>query len=183
MKRKLVYALFAAAVCPGLGLAYAHADTINLTLTSSNATGTPGSTVTYSATLSAPITNTGLVYLNNDTISLNNPAGVTTDGTDLFFNFDEDLAPGQTESGALFTVTLPSAALGGLYGGDFILQGGANLSAQDTLDTTPFTLSVPSAASVTPEPASWLLLSTGVLLVVGVSRRRWAYHPEGFRLR
>ncbi len=175
MKRKLIYAVFAAAVCTGPWLHDAHADTLNLTLTSSTETAAPGSTVTYNATISAPSTNTGLVYLNNDTIDLNNPAGVTTDGTDLLLNFDEDLAPGQSESGALFTVTLPSTALGGTYGGDFILQGGASLSAQATLNTTPFTLNVPSAASVTPEPSSWLLLSTGLLCLAGATKRRWAY--------
>jgi PEP-CTERM motif len=170
MNRKMMYALFAVVIA-GAMLPSAHADTVSVTLTPSTEMGVAGEIVTYSATLAAPSSNGAAVFLNDETIDLNDPSGVTTDGTDLFLNFPFDLNPGDSASGDLFTVTLPSIVSPGSYSGDFVLQGGSDLSAENTLATVPFTLVV---AGPVPEPSTWVMVASGVLGIVGLGWRRRA---------
>lgn len=169
MNNKMKCALFAVIVA-GAMLPSAHADTVTVTLTPAIETGTAGDTVTYSATISAPATNAAPLYLNDESIDFNGLTAATTDGTDLFLNFPVDLNPGNSASGDLFTVMLPADAAPGSYTGDFILDGGADLSTYDTLATVSFTLDIPAAVSPVPEPSTWTLLAAGLLSIAGL---RW----------
>lgn len=161
-------ALLAVVLASGGALSMAHADTVTLTLASPTEAGIAGETITYSATISAPSTNSAAVYLNNETVDFNSLPGATSDGTDLFLNFPFSLNPGDSASGDLFTVTLPADAAFGSYTGDFILQGGGDFSAEGTLDTVPFTLDV----GPVPEPSTWMLMGSGLLAVFGLGWRK-----------
>jgi opacity protein-like surface antigen len=169
MKKACLYALFAAS----LTATAAHADTVVFTLSSPTASTTAGGTATYSATISAPLTNGAPVFLNGDTITLSDPTAVSYDDSGLFGNFPASLNPGDSKTEVLFTLSAAAGTMPGMYSGSYVLEGGADANAQTVLDTEPFTFDVTAgAASVTPEPSSVLLLSTGMLGIVALSLRK-----------
>lgn len=143
----------------------ASADTLTLSLSNPVQSATPGSTLTFDATISASSTNAAPVFLNSDNYTIDSP--LTLDDSD-FFNFPLSLDPGDSYTGALFTVTLPSVLAPGDYTGSFEILGGADGSAFDTLATTGFQV------SPTPEPGTVLLLATGLGLLAFVMYRKRA---------
>lgn len=166
MTRKRIFSLtiFLLAIflmVPSLALA----DTLTLSLSNPVQSATPGSTLTFDATVSAPSTNAAPIFLNSDNYTIESP--LTLDDSD-FFNFPLSLTPGGSYTGALFTVTLPSVLAPGDYTGSFEILGGANGSAFDTLASTGFQV------SPTPEPGTVLLLATGLGLLAFVMHRRRA---------
>ena len=70
---------------------------------------------------------------------------------------------------------MPSDVADGDYSGFYLLEGGADGNAGNTLATDAFTLDVTSGTTaVTPEPSSFALLGTGLLGMAGVLRKRFA---------
>lgn len=141
-----------------------RADSFLFTLGSPNQSAAPGSTLTFSAT----VTNTGgsTEYLNADSFTVDSPLFV--DDTDFYTNFPLSLGAGESFTGQLFTVFLPSTTMSGLYAGSFQIIGGT-----DPADFTDVLASANFDVSATPEPSSLLLLSTGVLGgAVFLNRRR-----------
>jgi hypothetical protein len=66
-------------------------------------------------------------------------------------------------------VTLnPDAAVGTDYSGTFILEGGSDGSAQDTLASPTFTV---DAVAVTPEPSYLLLVGAGLAAIFAWRKR------------
>jgi hypothetical protein len=143
----------------------ALADTLTLSLSNPVQSATPGSTLTFDATVSAPSTNAAPIFLNSDNYTIDSP--LTLDDSD-FFSFPLSLDPGDSYTGALFTITLPSVLAPGDYTGSFEILGGADGSAFDTLATTGFQV------SPTPEPGTMLLLATGLGLLAFVMHRKRA---------
>ena len=139
-------------------VAPAFADTLNLTLTSPVQTGTPNGTLTFDATVSAPLTNSGTLYLNGDNFNVS-LLGATIDDSGFLFNFPLSMNSADSFTGTLFTVSLPSVIAPGTYNGFFEILGGSDPGAQDTLATVNFQITTPVA---TPEPGTWLLFGTGV---------------------
>jgi hypothetical protein len=153
---------------------------LTLTLMPDTQSGAPGTTVTFSGILS----NTDpadTVYLNSDSFSLVG-AGLTLDDTDFALNAPLSLGPSSATSIlALFTVSIDGTAVDGSYPGTFIVEGGADSSAQDTLASSDFTVTVapvvppPAPPAGTPEPGMPALLAglsvTGSMLAL---RRRRA---------
>ena len=136
----------------------ALADTIDLTLTNPIQAVEPGvgGTLSYFATVSAPITNTGIENLNADEFSVS--FSTTLDDSTGFqsASFPLDLNPGDRYTGLLFTITVPSTDAAGVYPGTFSILGGATVDSLDMLATVDYD------AVVTPEPTSLLLLGTGL---------------------
>jgi hypothetical protein len=144
----------------------AAADTLNFTLTSPVASAAPSGTASFDATVSAPLTNTATLFLIGDSTTLSIP-GATLDDSPFLLNFPLSLNPGDTFTGELFTVTLPASIAHGVYTGFFEIQGGSDPASQDILGTVSYSV------VVTPEPSTWLLLSTGVALgIITLTRRR-----------
>lgn len=150
-----------------LTVAPAYADSVSYTLTTLNPTISSGSTLTFNGSIVAPASNTGAVSLLGDSFSVNGPA--TLDDT-AFFSTPASLDPGGSYAGALFSLTLPTNAAAGSYAGNFDILVGLD-NGQSTI-SGPFEYTVAgNTPTVTPEPGSWLLLSTG-LAGVGMLRRR-----------
>ena len=139
------------------------ADTITLSLSNPVQSATPGSTVAFDATVSTPSTNAAPVFLNSDNYTIDSP--LTLDDSD-FFSFPLSLDPGDSYTGALFTVTLPADIVFQTYTGSFEILGGVNGLTFDTLATTGFQV------NPTPEPGTMLLLATGLGLLAFVMYRK-----------
>jgi hypothetical protein len=147
------------------------ADTIGLSLNAQAQPGTAGSTVSFVATVSAPDTNGGTVFLNGDSFDVASP--LTLDGSGFLFDFPVSLDPGDSFSGVLFSVSLPSNVAAGLYTGSFEILGGADGGALDTLGSVDFQVNVAPTASTVPEPVSLMLLVTGLPGVALLVQRKW----------
>ena len=147
----------------------ALADTVNYSLNPVAPTVAAGGTVTFNTSILAPSSNTGSISILSDAFSCQ--TGCTIDDTD-FNNTPFALDPGQSYTGPLFTVSTLSTDAG-VYGGFFDLTFADAMGSTFT-DSASFDVTVGSSSSVTPEPGSWLLLSTGV--AVAWLRRREYLH-------
>ncbi len=146
-------------------LTVASADTLKLSLAAPAQTAAVGFTVSFTATVSAPITNVAAVYLNSDSNNVDYP--LTVDDTGFFSNFPLSLAPGGSFTGQLFAVTIPNfASSPASYQGYFEIDGGANSNALNLLASVNFQV------IAAPEPMSIGLLTIGIISLVLVLRRR-----------
>src|SRR5579872_6928098 len=105
-KLALALSLLASTTAILLSAPVAHADSITLTLASPSQNTLPGHTLSYIATVSAPTTNTGIEFLNGDLFSVSSPTTLNDSG--YINNFPLDLTPGQSFTGGLFTLFIPS---------------------------------------------------------------------------
>jgi hypothetical protein len=163
-KTVLSFSMFMLAML--LLVAPAYADTLNLTFTTPTQAGTPNATLTFDATVSAPLGNSGTLFLNGDNFNVS-LAGAIFDDTGFLFDFPLSLDPGGSFTGTLFTVTLPSIISPGTHNGFFEILGGSDPAAQNTLASANFQINSPTAV---PEPSTWLLLATGLPLLA-----MWGY--------
>lgn len=146
--------------------AQAHADTLNLVLANPTQSGAPGDTLDFTATASAPITNTGTIFLNSDSFTIDAPLTLDDSGfLNNFFSVD----PGQSFSNLLSAVSIPTGTAVGSYLGSFSILGGSDGNTFDVLDTADFEVDV---APAVPEPTTLLFLATGLLgLAVPIRRK------------
>ena len=147
------------------------ADTIDLSLNAPAQPGTAGSTVSFVATVLAPSTNGGTVFLNGDSFNVSSP--LILDDNGFFNDFPLSLDPGDNFSGTLFSIALPSNLAAGLYTGSFEILGGADSDALDTLGSVDFQVNVVPTASTVPEPESLMLLAAGLPGVAFLVQRKW----------
>ena len=149
----------------------ASADTITLNLANPVQTGAAGSTLSFDATVAAPSNNGGTIYLNGDNFtSLASPLISSDD--DFLLGFPLSLDPGESFSGVLFTITLPSDINAGKYPGSFAILAGADGGALDELATVDFTVNATAETSAVPEPDSLMLLATGLAGLM-LRAKRW----------
>lgn len=154
--KKSILAIVLTVVSIALWMPAAHADTIGFTIIdSAQSVAIAGGTLYYNATLTAPSTNSALVYLNGDSYTLD--AAFVLDDSPFLLNFPLDLAPGQSYTGRLFAVTVPEDSPIGLYTGSFQILGGSTGNDDLVLSSATF------SAAVSPEPSSLLLLGTGLM--------------------
>jgi hypothetical protein len=143
----------------------ARADTLNLSLADPVQYAVPGSMVSFIATASAPLTNLADVYLNADSTTVDYP--LTLDDSPFIDNYPLFLAPGDSYTGVLFTVTVPTdAVVGTTYAGYFEIDGGADSNASNDLASVTFDV------SAVPEPGSVILQLAGLFGLLVASRRK-----------
>jgi hypothetical protein len=141
----------------------ARADSLNFSLTQSTEYTPSGTTIAFSATVMAPLTNTGDVFLFGDTNNVAAP--LTVDDSYYIDTWPLDLTPGQSYTDVLFDVTVPADTTPGDYAGSFTIE--ADSAATPTIDVTQ-----PFDVEVTPEPSSLLLLLTGLAGITFAVRGR-----------
>lgn len=144
----------------------ARADMLTVTFLDAELEGTPDDTLAFIGTITAASSNTGTVYLNADALNLNGL--FTLDDTPFFINAPLFLAPAQVYTGVLFTVTVNKAAPIGTYSGVFTILGGDQV---DPGALNQISNSAAFAVNVVPEPASLLLLGSGLIGCAATRRR------------
>jgi len=151
-----------------------NADTINIDLMPALLSGSPGSTILFSGTLSN--TSSSTVFLNSAGINLSGGFTPADEHTGPFFvNAPLFLnAAGSTPAIGLFTVDIPDSFAKGPYLGTFSILGGANGNAQDIVGSVNFTVQV---VSPVPEPNSSILLG----LVTALFLYRTSSRAENLR--
>ena len=146
--------------------AIAKADPLVLTVQNPNQFGLPGQTVIFSAS----VTNTGTTNSNAAKIIGLHAEGI---GLNVFtielfvVNFGQQVVAVGNTLGPLpfFTVTIPvEATLGS------VIVGQVNFLYDDPISTNTESISITVGAAPVPEPATMILLATGLAGVLG-SRR------------
>ena len=147
-----------------------RADLVTVTFNPASLIGSPGDTLTVEGTLLATLTGSPYeqagVSITGAGLTLAGFPVSASDLTDFILNSPLVMLNGESATFDFFTLAIPGGLPHGNYGGTFIVQGGIDGSAQDTLGTTDFSV------QVVPEPGSWLLLISGMLGLAGISRRR-----------
>ena len=161
MNRKLLLVVMLLLV---LATVPAFADSLTVSLTSPPAFGEQGELLSFYATVSAPLSNSGLLYLNSDAFTITGP--LQLDDSPFFANFPLTLSPGQNTSALLFTVLIPAGTPAGEYTGFFQILGGSDpFSLDEISNVVMFTIDV-------PEPATVLVLFVPAVFVLFVFGRR-----------
>jgi hypothetical protein len=163
----------------------AHADTVS-TFSLTDYTFQSGATATGTIVIDTTdglVVSTDITYLGVTTLLFNVSTGTGNVSAGLYSN-----APSSDGAGDVFADSLhtPAAGFVGYVGGetcsltdecdgDVISAILFASSTSDVLETGSLTLD--SAPGQTPEPSTLALLSTGILGLAGVTRRKFFPHP------
>lgn len=120
----------------------------------------PGSTVTFSGTMTNSGTST--IYFNADSLQ-GLDSSISTDDSAFVFDAPLLLAGGDSYTGDMFSITPASTTPGSTYDGTFFILGGTDSNALDYLSTTFFHVTV-----LAPIPEASSVISLGLLMVLGL---------------
>ena len=152
------------------------ADPITLTLDPTHSVA-QGSSVTYFGSLS----NGGLPgrFINAVSLTYTGPAGITFNDSAFFTNVPAFLGSGATTGVvSFFDVFADLLIPPGSYTGSFSVLGGVDDQDQNILATQEFTIVVtPGGQNPVPEPASMLLLASGLAGAAALRRRKRSQSP------
>jgi PEP-CTERM motif len=171
MNRKMVLTLLmmvlamATLSVPAVAGSVPGTDSLTLTLASPPQFGVQGEMLSFFATVSAPLGNSGPLFLNGDAFTVGAP--LSLDDSPFLLNFPLEMQPGDNYSGLLFTILIPPGTPAGVYDGFFQILGGSDGSGQDPIsNVAEFQFDV-------PEPDSLLLLlGSGAIALIGLARRK-----------
>ena len=171
--KQLLIAMFTLAFLAILPAAV-KADPITLTLDPTHSVA-QGSSVTYSGSLS----NGGLPGRFINAVSLTLPPGITFNDSAFFTNVPAFLGSGATTGVvSFFDVFADLLIPPGNYIGSFSVLGGDDDQDQNILATQEFTIMVtPGGQNPIPEPASMLLLASGLAGAASLRRRKRSQPP------
>jgi len=171
--KQLLIAMFTLAFLAILPAAV-KADPITLTLDPTHSVA-QGSSVTYSGSLS----NGGLPGRFINAVSLTLPPGITFNDSAFFTNVPAFLGSGATTGVvSFFDVFADLLIPPGNYIGSFSVLGGVDDQDQNILATQEFTIMVtPGGQNPIPEPASMLLLASGLAGAASLRRRKRSQSP------
>ena len=168
MPRSLSCALpISAVVLLGFALTPAHAQ-LRITLDNPNQIGVAGETLTFGGT----VTSAG-VRIDGTSYDITNQVGAafsSDDITDVFgpaHQGESQFLRSGTTHPTLFTVTIPTIAMGGDYA-----MGNYFVSYTPTAAVTGVAFSVLVAPAVTPEPSALAFLTTSILSGAAFLKRR-----------
>jgi hypothetical protein len=144
----------------------ARADLLSIGFQESVLSGGPGSTVLFSGTLTN-LTNSTL-YLNADDLNLAGFDASAIDDSAFFANTPTGFLGPNASTGniGLFNVTIPNPFASGGYNGTFQILGGGTFDDQTILDSVGFTVQVASGSTAVPEPGSFILMLTVLIIIV-----------------
>jgi hypothetical protein len=158
MNRKLVLSLVMVVLTVAIASVPAFADSITLSLTDTVEYGHGGETLSFYATLLAPIGNANPIYLNGDNFNISSPL-ILDDSP--FFNFNQIFNPGDHQTSLLFTVFIPVGTASGAYSGDFQILGGGDGGAMNPISNdADFLVNV-------PEPNALMLMFALLSITLG----------------
>jgi hypothetical protein len=147
----------------------AKADSLSIVLDQAFQSGLPGDVIAFDATVTN--TSSATENLNGDTFIIDGPLTVDDSPFDNTSVWPLTLGAGDSVSGLLFNVDIPTDAAQGLYTGTFEITGG-HYSTNEGFEIGSANFDV----QVTPEPPTWELMALSLMALLGVtawnSRRR-----------
>jgi PEP-CTERM motif len=178
MKTKFKHLLIAMSALAVLAIipTAVKADPITFTLDDNHSVAA-GSSVTFFGTLSngGPPT----TFLNGISFSFASgaPGSISFDDT-AFFGLPISLASGDSTGLAAFFDAVVSALVPpGVYVGTVSVLGGEDANAQNILGTQEFSITVTGGQDPVPEPATMLLLGSGLAGAAALRRRKRRQAP------
>jgi uncharacterized protein affecting Mg2+/Co2+ transport len=142
----------------------AKADPLTITLAAPFQSGVMDEVPVFAFDATVTNNSSSTVYLNADDWSVTAP--LTVDDSPFDNNYPLSLGAGDSFTGVLFNVDVPSGTPQGLYTGTFEILGGGPTDDTDVAGAATFNV------QITPEPSSLLLMVSGLGALAGTLRRR-----------
>ena len=106
-------------------------------------------------------------YLNGDNTYVDSP--LIFDDSPFIIDAPLTLGPGGSYTGLLFNIDAPQGTPEVLYTGSFQILGGPDNSSE----LSPMESPVDFDVQITPEPTSFLLFGTGLIVLARIARKRF----------